>query len=211
MSQYPFSAVLLAAGSSSRMQGRCKQLLPIPAAQGDIPAVRATAQALLASGAQEVVVVTGFRSREVVAVLGDLPVTIQANPRYEDGQMTSVTAGLSALHRPCSAIMVCLADVVLVEAEDYRLLAEEFAVLPADAILVPHQGETRGNPVVFASSRVPEILAGTLNPGCRRLIAEHPDQVVRREFEHDRFVRDMDTPEDYDRICARLRQRHQSE
>lgn len=207
MSQYSFSAVLLAAGSSSRMQGRCKQLLPIPAAQGDIPAVRVTAEALLASGTKEVVVVTGFRGGEVAAVLADLPVTLQANPRYAGGQMTSVVAGLSALRSPCSAVMVCLADMVLLEAEDYRLLAQEFAALPADAILVPHQGATRGNPVVFASSRVPEILAGTLNPGCRRLIAEHPDQVVRCEFEHDRFVRDMDTPEEYDRICVRLRSR----
>jgi molybdenum cofactor cytidylyltransferase len=38
------------------------------------------------------------------------------------------------------------------------------------------------------------------------LIAEHPDEVFIHEAAHDRFVVDMDTPEDYARILARLSQ-----
>jgi len=204
MSELPFSAVLLAAGTSSRMQGEFKQLLRLPTVSGLEPVVRITACALLASGPAEVVVVTGHRGREVRLQLADLPLTLCSNPRFAEGQMTSVTAGLAALSVPCSAVMICLADMVLIEPADYRALAQVFASLPRDAILVPHHAGQRGNPVTFAASRVPEVLSGTINPGCRKLIADHPADVVCQEFDHGRFTTDIDTPEDYERIRSRL-------
>jgi molybdenum cofactor cytidylyltransferase len=204
MSSLPFSAVLLAAGSSSRMQGEFKQMLPLPGTASSEPAVRMTARALLAANPQEVVVVTGHRGREVMSALADLPLSFQANPRHAEGQMTSVAAGLAALRGPCAAVMICLADMVLVRPEDYRDLAQVFATLPRDAILIPFHRGRRGNPVTFAASRVPEVLAGRINPGCRKLIEEHAQDVVRHEFDHDRFTSDMDTLEDYARICGLL-------
>ena len=87
MRTVPFSAVLLAAGSSSRMEGEFKQLLPIPTANGTEPVVRVTARALLAAGPAEVVVVTGHRGREAMTALADLPLSFCTNPRYMEGQM----------------------------------------------------------------------------------------------------------------------------
>jgi molybdenum cofactor cytidylyltransferase len=204
MSPVPFSAVLLAAGSSSRMEGGFKQLLPLPTTNGLEPAVRVTARAILAAEPAEVVVVTGHRCREVMGALADLPVSFRSNPRHSEGQMTSVTTGLSALQASCTAVMVCLADMVLIQPEDYRTLADIFIDLPRDAILVPHHNGQRGNPVTFAASRVPEVLSGSINPGCRKLIADHPQDVVCREFGHDRYTTDMDTLADYVQIRERL-------
>jgi molybdenum cofactor cytidylyltransferase len=204
MSALPFSVVLLAAGSSSRMEGEFKQLLPVPTANGTEPVVRVTTRAILAAGPTEVVAVTGHRGREVTQALADLPLTFCTNPRYMEGQMKSVIAGLSALRAPCTAVMICLADMVLLRPEDYRALTNAFTQLPRDAILVPYCGDSRGNPVTFAASRVPEVLSGAVNPGCRKLIADHPHDVVCRQFDHDRYTTDMDTLDDYARIWARL-------
>ncbi len=199
-----FSAVLLAAGTSSRMNGAFKQLLPLPTVDGEEAVVRITARALLAANPREVVVVTGHNGTEVMKSLVDLPLTFQANPRYAEGQMTSVVMGLTALKAPCSAVMICLADLVLVKPDDYSALVDVFLGLSQDAILVPfHQGK-RCNPILFAASRVPEVLSGKINPGCRRLIEDHPEQVVRYESDHDRFCVDIDTPEDYALLRERL-------
>src|ERR1700722_7035099 len=199
-----FLVVLLAAGSSSRMQGDFKQLLPLPTPQGKQPVVRVTTRAILAAQPTEVVVVTGHRGREVMYALADLPVTFRPNPPHAEGQMTSVTAGLSALLAPCTAVLICLADMALLEPDDYRTLATTFAELPRDAILIPHHQGVRGNPITFAANRVPEVLFGAVNPGCRKLMTDHPQDVVCREFAHDRYTTDMDTPEDYAAIRARL-------
>jgi len=195
-----FSAVVLAAGMSSRMQGQHKLLLPVD----EQPAVRRTVSALAASQPEEIVVVTGFKGRAVIEALDGLPVTFQSNPRYEEGQMTSVAAGVAALRAPCTIVMVCLADQVLLEAADYRELLDAFVAMPHGSIVVPMFNGQRGNPVAFSASYAAEVISGHVNPGCRKLIAEHPDEVFIHEAAHDRFTVDMDTPEDYARILARL-------
>lgn len=195
-----FSAVVLAAGLSSRMEGSHKLLLPVDGQ----PAVRRSVSALVAAGPEEIVVVTGFKGRAVMQALDGLPVTFQGNPRYEQGQMTSVAAGVAALHAPCSVVLVCLADQVLLEAADYREVVSAFAAMPRGSILIPMFNGQRGNPVAFSASYAAEVISGHVNPGCRKLIADHPDEVFIHEAAHDRFIVDMDTPEDYARILARL-------
>lgn len=195
-----FSAVVLAAGLSSRMQGQHKLLLPIDGQ----PAVRRTVSALAAAGPEEIVVVTGFKGRAVMEALDGLPVRFQSNPRYEEGQMTSVAAGVAALGAPCNVVMVCLADQVLLDAADYLELIDAFAAMSHGSILVPVFNGQRGNPVAFSASYAAEVISGHVNPGCRKLIAEHPEEVFVHEAAHDRFTIDMDTPEDYARILARV-------
>ncbi len=195
-----FSAVLLAAGLSSRMEGAHKLLLPV---DGE-PAVRRVVRALVDAKPQEIVVVTGFNARAVFDALEGLPVRFQSNPRYRDGQMTSVAAGVAALLAPCDAVMICLADQVLLDGDDYRELVAAYEAMPHGSILVPMYEGQRGNPVVFAASYAPEVVNGHVNPGCRKLIAEHGDEVFVHAATHDRFVVDMDTPDDYARIMARV-------
>ncbi|KXU82185.1 molybdenum cofactor cytidylyltransferase [Paraburkholderia monticola] len=195
-----FSAVVLAAGLSSRMQGRHKLLLPV----GGQPAVRRTVSALAAAGPVEIVVVTGYGGRAVMDALDGLPVTFRGNPRYEEGQMSSVAVGVASLSAPCDLVMVCLADQVLLETADYRELIDAFAAMPRGSILVPFVDGRRGNPVVFSASFAAEVASGHVNPGCRKLIAEHPDEVFIHAAAHDRFALDMDTPEDYARVLARV-------
>jgi molybdenum cofactor cytidylyltransferase len=200
MNTVRFSAVVLAAGLSTRMEGRHKLLLPVA---GE-PAVRRVVRAIVAAQPQEVVVVTGFNGRAVFEALDGLDARFQSNARYKEGQMTSVATGVAALQAPCDVVMICLADQVLIEAADYLELTEAYASMPRGSILVPMFDGARGNPVLFAASHAPEVVRGHVNPGCRKLIAEHGDEVFLHEAAHDRFCIDMDTPADYQAIVARL-------
>jgi molybdenum cofactor cytidylyltransferase len=195
-----FSAVMLAAGTSSRMQGRHKLLLPI---EGE-PAIRRTARALLESGPEELVVVTGFNGRAIIEALDGLTLRFQFNPYYAQGQMTSVAAGVASLAAPCDVVLVCLADQVLLTPEDYRELIDAYCAMPHGSILVPSFNGQRGNPVAFSASHATEVISGHVNPGCRKLIQEHPEEVVVHAASNDRFIIDMDTPEDYARILQRV-------
>jgi len=203
MSGATFSAVVLAAGLSARMEGRHKLLLPV----GGEPAVRRVVRAIVAARPEEVVVVTGFNGRAVFEALDGLDVRFQSNPSFREGQMTSVASGVAALQAPCDAVMICLADQVLLEAADYRELIEAYATMPYGSILVPMFDGARGNPVMFASSYCPEVVGGRVNPGCRKLIAERGGEVFLHEAAHDRFCIDMDTPADYLSVIARVERR----
>ncbi len=195
-----YSAVVLAAGASTRMGGRHKLLLPM----GDEPVIRRTVRAVQGAKPEEVVVVTGSNADAVANALVGLGVRMEFNPRHAEGQMTSVATGVAALSASCDAVMVCLGDMALLESADYAELAQAFSAQSRAAILVPQRAGMRGNPVVFASSFIPEVLAGNRNLGCRKLIADHSEDVYAYEPVHDRFFIDLDTPEDYARLRERL-------
>ncbi len=201
-----WSAVVLAAGTSSRMQGQHKLLLPLVAngEPGEVPAIRHTVLRLLEASPQEIVVVTGYRGRDIMAALSDLPVSLQPNPRYEEGQMTSSAIGVGALSKATDAVMMCLGDMVLLEARDYAELVTTYCEKTDRSIVIPYFNGQRGNPILFASSYVHEVAVGERHIGCKKLANEYPDDVFRYEAAHDRFTADMDTPEDYARLRARL-------
>ena len=200
-----WSAVVLAAGTSSRMEGRNKLLLPI----ADKPVIRRTVEQVLSAGPQEVVVVTGFQGRDVSRALADLPVSLQPNLRFEEGQMMSVAAGVGALANATDAVMVCLGDMVLLGRQDYLDLVAAFEAATESSIVIPYYGDERGNPILFAASYAPEVVAGDRKLGCRKLANAYPNEVHRYVAGHDRYTTDMDTPDDYQKICRRYSEREQ--
>ena len=198
-----WSAVVLAAGTSSRMEGRNKLLLPI----GGKPVIRRTVEQVVSAGPQEVVVVTGFQGRDVGRAVVDLPVSLQPNLRFEEGQMMSVAVGVGALAHATDAVMVCLGDMVLLGRQDYLDLVAAYEAATDSSIVIPYYLDERGNPILFAASYAPEVVAGDRKLGCRKLANAYPNEVHRHAAGHDRYTTDMDTPDDYARICRRYVER----
>ncbi len=86
------AGIILAAGGSQRL-GRPKQLLDW---RGE-PFVRAVARTALAAGLSPVLVVTGAHGDQTEAALYSLPVQAVHNPGWQEGQASSIRAGLQAL------------------------------------------------------------------------------------------------------------------
>ena len=82
---------------------------------------------------------------------------------------------------------------------------------PPISIVIPYFCGKRGNPILFAASYVHEVAMGERHIGCKKLANEYPDDVFRYETSHDRFTTDMDTPDDYARMLARLHLRETPE
>jgi len=195
-----FSAVVLAAGQSARMGGANKLLLPVA---GEA-LVRRTVRTVLAAGVQETVVVTGWQAREVTRAVLDLPVTVQPNLLWEEGQMRSVAAGVAALAMATDAIVVCPGDLPLLRTGDVQELMEVYLAHPDSSIVIPrYQGE-RGNPIVFAAAYAPEVAAGRRLIGCRKLARQYPEETFWHDAGHARFTTDCDTPQAYEELLQRL-------
>jgi len=193
------SAIVLAAGKSSRMNGPHKLTLDT----GGIPMIRRTVQAVLGVRPVETVVVTGFAEGKVTAALAGLPVRYTYNPQYEDGQPGSVAAGMRALNAFCHAVMVVPGDQALLRPVHLADLIAAYTESDR-SILVPFHKGQRGNPVIFAASHILDVTASGLNIGCRRLVEARPDEVAQVEFDADAFTFDCDTPADYLRLIGRI-------
>ena len=192
------SAVLLAAGESRRMGELNKLELLVDG----VPLLRRTAEALLASALQEIVVVLGHEAEKTQAMLKELPLTFVENGDYREGQMTSVYKGLLSLSTVCDGVMICLSDQPLLQTDDINVLIEAFGQRSHGSILVPTFGGLRGNPIIFDHEHRQDILNGERNLGCKKLIEKNPEQVCSFEMNNNHVVVDLDTQEQYAAFTA---------
>jgi molybdenum cofactor cytidylyltransferase len=194
------AAIVLAAGTSTRM-GRPK--LTLPMADGR-PLVRVSVEQVLAAGLDDTVVVLGGDAEAVGLALAGLPVRMVVNPRYTEGQSTSLRAGLDALHPGTGAVVVALGDQPLPDPDVVRRLVAAFRT-SGRPIAAPVYRDGRGNPVLFASALFGELRAVTGDRGGREVIARDSGRVVEVPVDAP-MPADIDTPDDYEAV-RRLRAR----
>ena len=143
----PFvSGILLAAGASRRMRGKDKLTEQIE----DMPLIRRSALRLLASGADEVIVVIRSDDPARHASLIGLDVKAIENPLAVEGMGASIRAGMSAISSKADAALISLADMPDLTTAGYDKLIAAFS--PEDAreiIRASDEAGTPGNPVMF--------------------------------------------------------------
>ncbi len=184
------AAVLLAAGLSRRMGERNKLLIEI----GEEPLVRRTAKVYLAAGI-DVHAVLGFEAEKVRAALEGLPIAFVINPHYEEGQQSSVRAGVESLAPGYDTILVALADQAALTPADIAGLLDAFASYGGERIVVPFFQGLRGNPVAFPASLAAGMRTSGKNAVSRAFIDSNPQLIEQYEAGHERFIIDIDTPE----------------
>jgi molybdenum cofactor cytidylyltransferase len=192
------AAIVLAAGRSSRMAPRNKLIEPVAGK----PIVARVAGVAIASGADPVVVVTGFEAARVAAALEGLNVTLVHNPAFADGLSSSLKAGLDALPLDCDGALILLGDMPEIGSSDLAALITAFAA--RDSICVPvHRGE-RGNPILWGASYFTEMMALSGDVGAKQLIARHADHVIEVPVGFAGILADIDTPSDLARLKRTL-------
>lgn len=186
------AAVILAAGGSERF-GKPKQLLDW---KGE-PFVRVTARTALAAGLNPVVVVCGDAADEVSAALAGLPVRIVENPAWQQGQGSSVRAGVAALDHHIGAAIFFPADKPHIPVSLLRALLEEHARTGSPVIAPMVEGQ-RTNPVLFGQEAFP-FLAEVQGDTGGRAVFSHFSPAYLPWLDSSLLI-DVDTDADYRRL-----------
>jgi molybdenum cofactor cytidylyltransferase len=186
------AAVMLAAGLARRM-GRQKLLLQL---QGK-PVVRWSVEHIV-SHVEDVVVVTGPEDTAIRQALEDFPVRFAVNPRPQDGQGTSIAAGIAALKPWTTAALIALGDQPRMPAAVVPALLDAFR-RSGKAIVAPVYQGVHGTPVLFSSEVFGELRALTGDAGARAVVKANPERVEAVAFDL-AMPPDVDTPEDYAKL-----------
>ena len=184
------SAVLLAAGSGSRFGGR-KLLAPYRGR----PLIESSLANLAQAPVDETVVVVGDDAKMLRAVCEPFGVRVVDNPDWEQGQSTSVQAGLLALGPEVRAAVVLLADQPLVGAGAVERLVAAFE--GGARVAAATYDAKRRNPVLFSRAVWPlllEELSG--DEGARAVLRQHPDLLTEVPCDGVGDPADVDTAED---------------
>lgn len=182
--------LLLAAGASRRMRGADKLLEPL----GGEPLLRERARAALATGAP-VVVTLPPGAMERRAALAGLAVRIVEVADAAEGMGASLRAGVAALPAGVSGVLVLLADMPEIGAEDLRRLLEAHAARPGAILRASSEDGRPGHPVLFPAALFPELRRAAGDAGARALLAARAEEVVAVPLPGARALTDLDTPE----------------
>lgn len=209
-------AILLAAGYGSRM-GQCKPTLPL----GTSSALELLSQSFKQAGVVPIVV-TGHAQEVVERECRRLSLASVHNAAFDEGMFSSVQAGCNALPDSTKYFFITPVDIPLIRHQTISALltnAEQNSTIVLhpvldDSQLVPlpdfvYETEAkRGHPPCMHVSLKQEIIAYNGERGLAGLLAYHTKNTSYLPVPDSGMLQDMDTPEDYQKLCE-LQKLHQ--
>ena len=196
------SAIILAAGQSSRMENGNKLLLPI----NEIPMINHVCNTVLTAELDPVVVVTGFESDLVTQAIPTAINDIIYNSHWQSGMASSIYEGLSALPQNVDGNMIVLGDMPMISKDTLTLLIDEFIMLNGQHIIYPIYEERQANPVIFPKKYFQEILSSTGDRGCKKVLKQYPDDAVGVSIGSPEVVFDCDSEDNYFRLLEEMQE-----
>ncbi len=184
------SILVLAAGASSRMQGRDKLMEDVDGT----PLLRRQVLQALGTGCDTLVTLPASPHLRYDAIK-DLNVTIVPVPDAAEGMNASLRAGLSAVPDSANGVMVMLADMPDVTKNDMQILLKEVDFKSKIKIwrAVTEAGDP-GHPIVFHKELLPHLSALSGDQGGSAVVRMNRafTQFIPLPADHART--DLDTP-----------------
>ena len=196
------SAIILAAGQSSRMENGNKLLLPI----NEIPIISHVCNTVSTAELDPVVVVTGFESDLVTQAIPTEINDIIYNSHWQSGMASSIYEGLSALPQNVDGNMIVLGDMPMISKDTLTLLIDEFIMHNGQHIIYPIYEERQANPVLFPKKYFQEILSSTGDRGCKKVLKQYPDDAVGVSIGSPEVVFDCDSEDNYFRLLEEMKE-----
>lgn len=194
------SAMVLAAGFSTRMGGRSKALLPV----GEDTFVTRIVRTFADAGIEDIVVVVGHQANEVRRVVeqSGLPARVVVNAAFAEGQFSSVRAGLDALDRPgVDGVLMALVDAPLFSADTVRRVVQRFDDTRAPIVRAV-RGADHGHPVLIGRSLFEALRRADPAFGAKPIVRANVSPAGDVEVDDPGAFIDVDTPEEYARFVA---------
>lgn len=184
-------AVIVAAGMSSRMHD-FKPMLPF----GNSTIALHNVNLLKQMNLEPIVVVTGHRADELQAHLSSTGVRFRKNERYETTQMfDSVKLGIEEIETECERILIMPMDMPAIEKGTFK------TVLSIDAPIVRTKYENKaGHPIILSIEMAQKFLSYEGENGLKGAIRNSGIAPCDVEVLDEGIHRDVDTPEDYERL-----------
>jgi molybdenum cofactor cytidylyltransferase len=183
-------AIILAAGESRRM-GEPKQLLPF----GDKTMLGCVIDAFESPKIHRTIVVLGYKSDEIAR---QVTATVVRNPNYGRGMFTSVQAGLRALPKEATLILIAVGDQPRLKRATVEELVARFE-REKHEILIPSIQGRQGHPLLLSARYVKEILAMEPTLTLKHFLANHPDDITRTVVEDAGVLLDIDDRATYEK------------
>ena len=196
MGQAKWSALVLAAGRSSRM-GTQHKLLEMLHGK---PVIRHVIDHIRAAAFASAVMVTGYRSEAVCAAAGDIEAV--HNPDYASGLASSLLCGLSRIPADHAGVFVILGDMPFILPKHFDAMIHALDKAETAIALVPVVDGEWAHPVALRRSLFPELQNLVGDKGARTVLKARADEILFWPCEDAALLFDLDTPEALEKARA---------
>lgn len=201
------TAIVLAAGLSSRMEGQQKLFLPYRKRT----ILEQVVAELLASLVEEIIIVSSplthhqIKGMPTACLPAGRGITLVSNPDHKQGMTTTIQCGVKSAASDSDGFMICLGDMPRITSSEYDQLVNSFTSSHAEdskSILLPFHKGQKGNPVIFSSTYRQAILVHQDMDGCRGIVQANLAHLTKVSMETDHVLVDVDTPRDYEGLSG---------
>ena len=184
------AAVILSAGASRRM-GRPKALIAYRDGTFLEHLIQVTRHPRI--GVTRVVLGAGADEIRRITKLDDVFVVL--NPDWEQGQLSSISAGIRSLSGiKTDGIVLCPVDHPLVSARLVADLVAEYYLNNKSIVLPTYHGR-RGHPVIFSSALYAELLGAPADKGARAIVWTHSSDILEVPTSEEGVVLNINNPD----------------
>lgn len=190
------SAILLAAGQSTRMGG-LKGLLP----WGEKTLFEHQLLTLLHSPIDDIVVVVGYQAEQFIQIAKHYPVRIIQNKNCHLGKCSSIITGLHSIQKRSEMILISAID----QPTETEVIQQLILSLLDYPIAIPILQGKRGHPILFSTKVMNDLLTITEETkGLRNVIQKYQNQLVEVSVNTPHIHLNLNTPKDYLEAKARF-------
>ena len=187
--KYNITAIILAAGSSTRFGDKNKLLKPFMDSSIFGHVVKTMTNLPIA----EVILVTGYEHEKIAEAIKHSNVHIIHNSEFQTGIASSSKCGVSAASQKTEGYMICLGDMPYITMDYIKNLLDTFINSQIPSIIVPTFQYRKGNPVIFSKNFIDDLLKIEGDKGAREVIDKHPDSIIEVQIRKETYFFDVDT------------------
>lgn len=193
------AGILLAAGSSRRFGSANKLLATVDGKA----LVRRAAEAMIASRAGTLIVVTGHEAEQVRSALAGLPVRFVHNYKHLEGIGASIATGVATMKPTIEGVLIAQADMPWLDVAVIDALIARFHASGRGRIVVPVDLDgAQGNPVLWPRRLFADLAALTGDAGGKATIKREGAAAEQLLVEDARLFSDVDTQSDLAAVAA---------
>ena len=183
-----FSAIVLAAGGSSRL-GKPKQLIP----WRGTTLLSYTIAEIEKSGMRDIILVLGASSEAIQNSIDNKGLRIVINPNWKSGKASSINTGINVLDAETEWAMIFLCDQPYISADLVKCLLKAGQGSQASIIAPDVNGEP-SNPVLFKNNTFKAFSELKGEEGGKKLFEQFKMELI--PWQDERILMDVDTLED---------------
>jgi CTP:molybdopterin cytidylyltransferase MocA len=162
--------------------------------------IERTIHTFIEAAINDIIVVTGFRSDDIVQILGQYNLRIVHNCYYKSGMLSSIQKGVGYLGPDIDGFFVLPADIPFVNPKTLLNLCRHLGA----GIVVPCFNGKRVHPPLISASLAESVVKWTGPGGMKSFMQEHKKITIELAVDDPGILQDIDTPEDFECLSSSI-------